>query len=155
MAPPAPVRPRLRALDPGLLARAEAALQALSREFSGWMTEETGKLEAARARVVAEAGSPAAWDELLGRAHDLKGLGATFGHPLATRICASLCRLLDDPVHRAATPLALVDSHVDAVRALADGLLDAQGPQGVELCESLEARTAELLTARGGGTRNR
>ncbi len=148
--PRTPPQPKLRPLDPGLLARAEAALQALQREFSGWMTEETGKLEAARARIHAESGAADAWNELLNRAHDLKGLGTTFGHPTATCVCASLCRLLDDPAHRAATSLALMDAHVDAVRALADNTIDERGPEGAALCEALEARTDEALASRAG-----
>jgi chemotaxis protein histidine kinase CheA len=132
-------------LDPRALARAEAALQALSAQFAGWMAEELAGLETARARLHAQAGAAAAWDELHRRAHDLKGLGTTYGHPLATRLCASLCRLLDDPRGRAGASRALVDAHVDAVRVVVDGAAEART---ASVCEALEARVAEALARR-------
>ena len=146
VAPPS-LRARAGSLDPDALARAEAALQALSGQFPGWMAEELAKLEAARARLHAEDGAGAAWSELHRHAHDLKGLGTTYGHPMATRLCASLCGLLDDPAWRAATPRALVDAHVDAVRASVDGAAEAHT---LSVCEALEARAAVERAKRGG-----
>ncbi len=138
----------LDSVDPAALARAEAALRALSGEFPGWMADELAKLEEARARLHAEDGSRAAWDQLLLGAHDLKGLGATYGHPLATRICASLCRLLDDPGRRPLRSRALVDAHVDAVRATTGH--PPTPAQGAWLCEALEARVNEALAIDAG-----
>ncbi len=140
---------RFAVADPVAIARAEAALHALSGQFAGWMMEETARLEAARARLHAEPQAPAAWEAVQIRAHDLKGLAGTYGYPLATRACASLCRLLDDPASRASTPLALVDAHVDAVRAMVrDEVQDAAHPVGLDLCSALEAQAAEALAHR-------
>lgn len=134
---------RVGALDPQALARAEAALQALSGQFAGWMAEELGRLESARDGLRTASPSAEAWDELHARAHDLKGLGATYGHPMATRICASLCRLLDSPSHRSSAPRALAEAHVAAVRASVDG-----DPAAAGACERLEAAVTDELEQR-------
>ena len=149
----AKVGARFAVADPVAVARAEAALKALSGEFAGWMAEETARLEAARAGLHAEDGSAAAWDAVQHCAHDLKGLGATYGFPLATRVCASLCRLLDDPAARALTPRALVDAHVEAVRAIVrDDARDPAHPVAAAMCAALEERTAEALARRTPGS---
>ena len=136
------------AVDPAALARAEAALQALSGEFAGWMEEELGRLEAACSRLRAGDADPAAWNELHLRAHDLKGLGATYGHPLATRLCASLCRLLDDPATRTPACRPLAEAHVAAVRATTDRTPGEV--EGARLCEALEAHVDATLGRRTG-----
>jgi HPt (histidine-containing phosphotransfer) domain-containing protein len=98
--------------------RAEKALKELSGEFSGWMDEECERLDAAR-RAVAENGfTPETKQALFHAAHDIKGEAATFGYPAMTEAADSLCRLIDltpDPTY---IPVALVDQHVDAVRAI-------------------------------------
>ena len=135
-------------VDPVAVARAEAALQALSGEFTAWLEEEVSRLEAARSRVRTAGAAPATLQELHRRAHDLKGLGATYGFPLVTRVCAGLCRLLDDGAG-AHAPLSLLDAHVDAVRALVrDDVRDPAHPTGLALCEALEAQVAAALASR-------
>ena len=42
-------------------------------------------------RIRAEGLTPETAENLYFRAHDLKGLGATYGYPLVTRIAGSLC----------------------------------------------------------------
>ena len=138
---------RFGAVDPAALARAEAALQAMSGEFAGWLAEEVARLEAARARLDGP-DRAAALDEVHWRAHDLKGLGATYGHPLTTRLAASLCRLLADAPRRDAAPRALVEAHVDAVHAAVAPAASAADTE--RACEDLEARV-EAALAHGAG----
>jgi chemotaxis protein histidine kinase CheA len=100
------------------LARAEAALVQLSGEFAGWMEEQCDRLDTAR-RAVRERGfSKPSFDELFHAAHDIKGDAATFGFPLAAPAAESLCRVLDHSPEAGRIPVALVDQHVDAVRAI-------------------------------------
>jgi hypothetical protein len=51
-------------------------------------------------------------------AHDIKGEAATFGYPAVDVVAASLCRLLEHTPDISRIPLALVEQHVDAVRAM-------------------------------------
>ena len=96
---------RLGAIDPAAIAKAEAALKSLSGNFAEWLADEVAKLDAARQRVRAEGLTAEAAENLYLRAHDLKGLGATYEYPLVTRIAGSLCKLIDDPDKRADAPL--------------------------------------------------
>ena len=133
-------------LDADAVARAEAALKSLSGQFSQWMNDELEKLDAARATVKAEGMTPAASETLYMRAHDLKGLGATYEFPLVTRIAASLCKLIDSPETRTSAPLYLVDAHIDAIKAaVRDNIKTDEHPVGKILAEELEGKTAAYL----------
>ena len=57
-------------------------------------------------------------EELFHAAHDIKGEAATFGYPAVAAAADSLCRLIEHTPDIARIPLALVDQHVDAVRAI-------------------------------------
>jgi hypothetical protein len=136
---------RLGALDPAAIAKAEAALKSLSGNFSQWLQDEIVKLEAARQQVRAEGMTDQTMESLYLRAHDLKGLGTTYGFPLITRIAASLCKLIDDKAKRLQAPMQLVDGHIDAIRAaVRDDIKADDHPVGRVLVQELEARVAEL-----------
>jgi hypothetical protein len=148
--PPNTLRPkvgagRFGALDPAAIAKAEAALKNLSGNFSQWLKDEIDKLEAARRAVHAEGRTPQTMESLYLRAHDLKGLGTTYGFPLITRIAASLCSLTDDVEKRSRAPLPLIDAHIDAIRAaVAQDIKTDEHPVGRALVEALEAQTAAV-----------
>lgn len=105
--------------DEDPVGRAEAALAQLSGEFGTWMFAECDRLEAARQNVVQLGLTETTHDELFRAAHDIKGEAATFGFPAVTGVADSLCRLLEHAPELASIPLALVDQHVDAIRAIA------------------------------------
>jgi hypothetical protein len=133
-------------LDADSIARAEAALKSLSGQFAQWMQDELTKLEAARAEVRAKGLTPETAEALYMRAHDLKGLGATYEFPLVTRIAASLCRLIDEPATRMNAPMPLVDAHIDAIKAaVRDDIKTDEHPVGAALANELEARTRDHL----------
>ncbi|MER2604857.1 MAG: Hpt domain-containing protein [Siculibacillus sp.] len=100
------------------VAAAEAALARMASSFDGWMAEETQRL----AELWSEAdrsGYEGEVREAFHRAaHDIKGQAATLGFPLAGRIAASLCRLLDGSVGGERMPHELVRQHVQSVRAI-------------------------------------
>jgi hypothetical protein len=128
-------------IDADAIAKAEAALKAMSAQFGQWLQDEITKLDAAQAAIRAEGLTAATAETLYFRAHDLKGLGTTYEYPLVTRLAASLCRLLDDPSRRDSAPGLLLDAHVDAIRAVVrDGIRSDDHPTGKALAEELEAR---------------
>lgn len=135
---------RLGGIDANAIAKAEAALKSLSGNFSEWLNDEVAKLEKARERVKVEGVTAETTESLYMRAHDLKGLGATYEFPLVTRIAGSLCRLIDDPATRQQAPMFLVDAHIDAIKAaVRDGIKTDTHPTGRMLAEALEAQVAE------------
>jgi hypothetical protein len=136
---------RLGAIDPAAIAKAEAALKSLSGNFAEWLADEVAKLEAARQRIKSEGMTPESGENLYLRAHDLKGLGATYEYPLVTRIAGSLCKLIDDPAKRADAPLFLVDAHIDAIKAAVKGGIQSDShPTGHALVTELEQRVKDF-----------
>ncbi len=136
---------RLGAIDPNAIAKAEAALKALSSNFGQWLADEVGKLEGARQVIKTQGTTVETMEALYLRAHDLKGLGTTYEYPLITRIAASLCRLIDDKQKRLGASMVLIDAHIDAVRAvLRDGIKTDDHPVGKVLVTELERQVAEL-----------
>jgi len=135
-------------VDPDVVARAEAALKALSAQFSHWLQDEIDKLDAARAAVGLQGLSSPAGEALYTRAHDLKGLGGTYEFPIVTRAAASLCRVVDSTQARTAAPISLVDSHINAIKAMIrDGIRTDDHPIGQAMVLSLEDQVAAFRSA--------
>ena len=132
------------------VARADNALQEMSGSFQQWLEEEVGRMQDARLAGEAGGWSFEAIDRLFGASHDVKGLGATFEYPLATRIAASLCRLIETDAGKqlAQRDPSLMIAHVDAIRAAArDHVKSVSNPMGRAVLQALEARVAELNVA--------
>jgi hypothetical protein len=139
---------RFGALNPGAVAKAEAALKSLSGQFAQWLQDELTKLEAARAVIRAEGLNLETGNQLYTHAHDLKGLGTTYEFPIVTRMAGSLCKLIEEPAQRISAPMSLIDAHIDAIRAaVRDNIKDVSHPMGKILCEALEGQTAAYIAA--------
>ncbi|MDZ4776323.1 MAG: Hpt domain-containing protein [Alphaproteobacteria bacterium] len=135
--------------DADALARAEAALKSLSSEFEKWMGDEVVRMTAARQAARQTNYAEPALLALYSSAHDIKGLGSTYDYPLATLIAASLCKLIETPAgrDRARTKPAVVEAHVDAIRAAYKAQIKTnEHPVGRELLAELNKQVA-LLTA--------
>ena len=111
------VRPA-KADEPDPIASAEAALAAISDDFTDWMQDECERLDAARRKVARQGMSQESRQELFLAAHDVKGDSGTFGYPEVAPAADSLCRLLEHSPDIGKIPLTMVDQHVDAVRAI-------------------------------------
>ena len=100
------------------IARAEKALAALSPEFGAWMDSECERLDGARRDIRRGGFTDASKEALFRAAHDIKGEAATFGYPAVASAAESLCRLIEHAPDPGRIPAALIDQHVDAVRAI-------------------------------------
>src|SRR5262245_16691894 len=129
----------VQSLDPreDPVARAEAALAQLSVEFDSWMNAECIMLDNARKAIRAKGFTKETRDALFYAAHDIKGDASTFGHGAAAAPADSLCRLIEHTPDMTCIPLALVDLHVDAIRAIVR-----------EVGRPDSARTSDALTQR-------
>jgi HPt (histidine-containing phosphotransfer) domain-containing protein len=105
-----------KADDP--VARAEQALAELSTQFDAWMQIECERLDSARQRMRSAGVDKQSREALFHAAHDIKGEAATFGYPAVAAAADSLCRLLEHAPDATRIPFALIDQHVDAVRAI-------------------------------------
>lgn len=143
-----PRRFKFAGFDAAAVGKAEAALKSLSANFDQWMHEELARLEAARDLVRAEGFNAQTAADLYIRAHDIKGLGGTYGYPLVTRIAASLCRILHDPETRLSAPLPLVEAHIAAITLAVRGDLRTDAtPAGETLAKDLENQAARVMPA--------
>jgi HPt (histidine-containing phosphotransfer) domain-containing protein len=129
------------AADDDPVARAEAALAELSDDFASWMHSECERLEAARQDVRRRGLTEKTQDELFRAAHDIKGEAATFGFPAAAVAAESLCRLIEHTPEVSRIPLALIDQHVDAVRAI---VREHARPDLAEIAGALTRRLREV-----------
>ena len=128
------------------IAKAEEALKAMSAQFGQWLNDEIVKLDKAQTDIREQGYTPVTAEALYFRAHDLKGLGTTYEYPLVTRIAGSLCKMLDDADRRMAAPIAILDAHIDAIRAVVrDQIKTDEHPTGRALAETLEARDTDHL----------
>ena len=127
-------------IDANAIAKAEEALKAMSAQFGQWLQDEIVKLDAAQVAIREKGFTPETAEGLYFRAHDLKGLGATYEFPLITRLAGSLCRLVEEPSTRIAAPAALIDAHIAAIRAsLRDNVRTDEDPTVKALAAGLEA----------------
>jgi len=127
--------------------RAEQALAKLSSEFTAWMLKECERLDAARQAVKKSGFGKKTLDELFHAAHDIKGDAATFGYPAASPAAESLCRVLEHSPDASRIPIALVDQHVDAIRAIVREYARPDAEQiATSLTQSLWKVTEEFLT---------
>jgi hypothetical protein len=141
---------RLGAIDAEAIAKAEAALADLSSQFGDWLLDEVKKLEDVQVEIKESGYTSHLSEQLFYRAHDLKGLGTTYGYPLITRIAGSLCKMMDDNQKRENIQKVLVDAHLDAIRAaVRDQIKEDTHPVGKILAETLEARVLEHLNKIG------
>ena len=144
--PPNPLRAKIGGgIDASAIAKAEEALKAMSAQFGQWLQDEITKLDAAQTAIRTQGFNAQTAEQLYFRAHDLKGLGTTYQYPLVTRLAGSLCKMLDDPARRLSAPLALIDAHVDAIKAVVrDQIQSDEHPVGRALAEELEQRVSQL-----------
>jgi len=123
------------------VAKAEAALAAMSVNFEEWLQAEIARLNSAMSLVQAEGRTEANMGALYHRAHDLKGLGATYGYPIISQIAGTLCRLIDKPEKRLTSPLPLVEVHVEAIKAaVRNKITTDENEVGRALVQELEAK---------------
>lgn len=135
---------RLR-IDPDAVARAEAALAAMSVNFEEWLKVEITKLDNAMSLVHSQGRSDMSMEALYHRAHDLKGLGTTYGYPIISQIAGTLCRLIDSADKRRLSPLPLVEVHVEAIKAAARNQIRSDDdPVGRALVTELESKVADF-----------
>ena len=133
-------------IDEEAIERAERALKSMANDFESWIDEEVNLLTAARDTLRANGISQPAINMLSHRAHDLKGQGATLNFPFVTKVAEQLCRICEHLPSSEDLPLALVEAHVDAIRAIVrDGLRGDSDATGIAIVSELSTRVGETL----------
>ena len=81
------------------------------------------------------------YGELFRASHDIKGEAVTFGFPSVAGAADSLWRLLEHTPEKTRIPQALIDQHVDAVRAI---VRENSRPDIAGVAETLTRRLREV-----------
>jgi chemotaxis protein histidine kinase CheA len=127
-----------------LIEAAEAAIDALAPQFFFWLDENVITLTKARDAVWSRGVSEDTSDALYRAAHDIRGTGATFGFPLASRVSESLVYLIEK-IGLDKTPRPLIDKHVDAIRAIVREDAREDNQLGSTLVQQLAAVTNRYI----------
>jgi chemotaxis protein histidine kinase CheA len=135
---------RFKSFDADAIKRAEAALAGMSNQFADWLNDELAKLEASHKVVVNPDATDKDIEAFYRHAHDLKGLGTTYGFPIVSQFASSLCRLIDSPDGRAKAPKSLLTAHVSAINAaVRQNIIDTTNPIGAALLSELITQVAK------------
>lgn len=117
-------------VDPDALARAEAALANLGREYLAWVEADVGRLR--------QAISANDWQALHMIAHNAKGQAATFGYPLVTVLGARLCGLILEHPEPSREQWRLAERLVEGIdRVVGQRLAGDGGEAGAKLLADL------------------
>ncbi|KZD11369.1 hypothetical protein [Oceanibaculum pacificum] len=77
-------------------------------------------------------------------AHDIRGVGETFGYPIASRLANSLCRFLEGRMHVSPAEKEILGAHIDALSMVIERKLQGDGgDDGRDLVEAIESLVEE------------
>jgi chemotaxis protein histidine kinase CheA len=139
---------RVAGFDASAIARAEEALRNMSSQFGDWLNDEIAKLESTHKAAIAPGADSEAMEAFYRSAHDLKGLGTTYGFPIISQFAASLCKLIDSPDARARASHQLLTAHVQAmVASVRQNIKESTHPLGAALLRELSEQVAKFASA--------
>jgi hypothetical protein len=149
--PPNPIKAKISGradIDPAALAKAEAVIAALGRDYPDRALPHVERMQERVDRACLDplAGADC-MDAIYRIAHDMRGQGCTFGYPLVSRIGTSLCRLTERPGTVDDAVLEAVAAHVGALKAVLTERIEGDGGDA----DRQLARDLELLADRHGG----
>ena len=142
-AEPEPDAAPMQNADPTDMAdRAETAVDSLSGQFEDWMATDLDKLVTAWSDAQAPDATPDAYRAVFTASHNIHGVAASYGYPAISRLCGSLCTLLNDT--RPGENLALINLHIEACRAAYVGVGSGGSAASVAdaVCDALEQSVA-------------
>ncbi|MBX3508838.1 MAG: Hpt domain-containing protein [Parvibaculum sp.] len=125
-----------------MIARAEAAVEALRETYREQLGEDVAALCALWSRIEAEGADQEKLAELHSIAHNIKGQGGSFGYDLVTDIGASFCDYLRGGPRTAPNELAIVNMHIRMLKNVAENNITGDGGEtGARLIEKLRQLT--------------
>jgi chemotaxis protein histidine kinase CheA len=123
------------------------ALEELAEGMKDWIRIDLERLNRARHAFLSDSQSQECIDELHRAAHDLKGLGQTYGFPTVSVIADTLCTAITRAIETGVPPEELVNAHVDALRAVVNlNLRDANSKPARELLGSLQSLVEKKMS---------
>lgn len=141
-------------LDAQLLARAEAAVEAMHDNYADWADEDLTVMEQ-RLKVIREAEDQSEHIRVMFRhALDMKGQGGSFGYDMVTQVAGSLADFVDGRTELRGIDFEVVAAHVKTMRAvLAEDVKGDGGKTGQALMAGLNAMVAKAAKAAAAARR--
>ena len=136
----------LKPLDDATVGRLEQAMKSLEGEMGDWIKTDMERLITAHRSFLRDGNAGANIVELHRAAHDLRGLGSTYGYPIVTVIADNLCKAMEMTMDKGCVPEDLIKAHVDALRAVVN--LDLRDPDrgpAAELVSGLRTLAAKKV----------
>ncbi len=131
-----------KAVPKDMADRAETAVDSLSGQFEEWMATDLDKLIAAWTDAQAPDATPESYRAVFTASHNIHGVAGSYGYPAISRLCGSLCTLLND-THPGENQ-ALINLHIEACRAAYVGVGSGDSAASVAdaVCDALEQSVA-------------
>lgn len=120
----------------------------LIAEYNAWTSEALAAMQAhLKALLAGTTDRSECLNEIFGIAHNIKGMGATFGFPLMTELGTSLCDYLRHGAHDPAqVSNRVVTDHVQSIQRVFDDKVEGDGgDEG----RALMQRLAAIIEAEG------
>lgn len=129
----------LKPLEDKLIESVAIALQELAEDMGDWIKTDVKRLSAARIAFLDNSRSSEYTETLHRAAHDLKGLGQTYGFTVVSLIADTLCKAILRAAESGTIPEDIVNAHVDALRAVVNlNLREADSGPVTELLRGLD-----------------
>lgn len=129
----------LKPLQEADIAIVQSAMEQLASGMGSWLRTDLERLVTARNAFLEDNLSEERIVTLHRAAHDLKGLGATYGYPIVSMIADTLCKAIQQTGEKGAIPEDIVNAHVDALRAVVNlNLRDSDSGPAAELLRGLQ-----------------
>lgn len=126
-----------------LIAKAEAAVEALRDVYREQLIEDVAALNETWSRVEAEGANDAWLDQIHSIAHNVKGQGGSFGYDLVTEIGASFCDYLRSGKRGAPDELNIINMHIRMLRTVSENNITGDGGEtGRRIVEKLRLLTS-------------
>jgi HPt (histidine-containing phosphotransfer) domain-containing protein len=130
--------------DPIALRRADVAVEEMAPEYEARLQAEVAALDEAF-RAMRRAGAFDV-DRLFTAAHGLRGEAGTFGYALVSAIGNTLARYLDQRPPLDAAACEVVESHINALRAVVARKVKGDGGEiGAQLVQGLAAMVTRAI----------
>lgn len=125
---------------------AEAAVADLSAQFDAWLQADLERLETAWELAQSDKDDDTLWSDLFTCAHNIRGVAGSYGYPAISRLCGSLCALLEAPSAR--NNFGLINLHIQACRSasIVIGRNDNEQSATDAVCSALEQKVHASLT---------
>jgi chemotaxis protein histidine kinase CheA len=128
-----------------MLQKAEEVVQQHAEKYIERAQDQIDALVEVVQEAEAETGDKAAlFEKIFLQAHDIRGLGSTFGYTLVTNIAASLCNFVEAVDNYDEDVMEVLNANVEALRGMiGNNVKGDDGPIGREILDGLMQAVAK------------